>query len=373
MREFLARTPVLLAPHGKTTMSPELFRQQLEDGAWGITVANTQQMRVARAAGAKRILLANILMGKQDIAYVIRELKRCPDLEFYSLVDSMESVDRLKAGIAALGPIGRPLRVLLEVGFQGGRSGCRDVESAMAVARAVYEARPQLQLSGVEGYEGLYQNLPEHEALPKVEQFLGFMIEVARDIDRRGLFDWDPVILSAGGSSYYDVVIRRLPGAGLSKDVSVVLRSGCYLPHDAGLYDARLQEIRARSGCEAKPSGAPQNALEIWCYVLSVPERGRAILGAGRRDFGHDAGPPVPIKQFRPGTDRIPRTVGPGATVTGINDQHTHLTFTDAIDCRVGDLVGLGISHPCTTFDKWRVLYVVNDMYTVLSAMQTFF
>ena len=39
----------------------------------------------------------------------------------------------------------------------------------------------------------------------------------------------------------------------------------------------------------------------------------------------------------------------------------------------VGDVVLLGISHPCTTFDKWRVLFTVDDRYRVLGAVRTFF
>jgi D-serine dehydratase len=179
--------------------------------------------------------------------------------------------------------------------------------------------------------------------------------------------------LTAGGSSYYDVVASILGTVTLSRPTSVVVRSGCYLTHDVGIYKDRLADILQRSSVAQNIHEPPRNALEVWCYVLSLPEKGRAILGAGRRDFGHDAGAPIPIKQFRPGGDKHPRELSTGGEIVAINDQHAHLKFSEENDYRVGDMIALGVSHPCTTFDKWRVLYLVNDAYTVTSAIETFF
>src|SRR5262245_32799435 len=63
LREFLSGWQASLAPHGKTTMSPQLFAQQLAGGAWGITLATLQQVLVARRFGVPRIVLANQLVG----------------------------------------------------------------------------------------------------------------------------------------------------------------------------------------------------------------------------------------------------------------------------------------------------------------------
>ena len=41
-----------LAPHGKTTMSPQLFRRQLDAGAWGLTFATVAQMRAGVAGNS---------------------------------------------------------------------------------------------------------------------------------------------------------------------------------------------------------------------------------------------------------------------------------------------------------------------------------
>ncbi len=372
MREFMARTGAKLAPHGKTTMSPALFSMQLADGAWAITLATVQQVRVARAAGINRILLANEIVGPADIAYVLTEMANDPQFEFYCLVDSVEGVRRLGEAARARS-MSRPVRVLLEVGYAGGRAGCRDPESALAVARAVKSAAPYLALCGVEGFEGLYQFLPGKDAAPKVRKYLEDMVAIARSLEAENLFAGDTVMLSAGGSAYYDLVTEVFGRAQLRNKPEIVLRSGCYLTHDAGLYERLFADVQARSGSARQVGGAFRNALEIWAYVLSVPEPGRAILGAGRRDFGHDAGLPVATKLFRPGRDATPTAAPPGLQIASVNDQHAHLTFPHGVDIGVGDMIGLGVSHPCTTFDKWQLLYVVDDHYNVVSAVRTYF
>ena len=56
MREFTSASGISIAPHGKTTMAPDLFRLQLEDGAWAMTAATVNQVRVFRQFGVRRIL-----------------------------------------------------------------------------------------------------------------------------------------------------------------------------------------------------------------------------------------------------------------------------------------------------------------------------
>src|SRR5262249_34347503 len=193
------------------------------------------------------------------------------------------------------------------------------------------------------------------------------------------------IILSAGGSAFYDLVVEVFRAARVRDPsrVSVILRSGCYLTHDAGVYERSFREVTQRSEVAQHIPGKFENALEVWAYVISVPEPGRAILGAGRRDFGHDGGPPTPIKHFRPGRNSRPTVLtaaagtsaagGAGWEIAAVNDQHAHLLLPAGADVRVGDLFGLGVSHPCTTFDKWQLLYVVDEDYRVCSAIETFF
>jgi D-serine dehydratase len=372
MREFVRRTGAMLAPHGKTTLSPQLFARQMADGAWGITLSTAQHVKVARAAGVNRILLANEPVGPVEIGYLLDELAADPAFELYGLADSVEGVSRLSAAAAARA-IGRPLNLLLEVGYAGGRAGCRDAESALAVARAVTAAGPHLALRGVEGFEGLHQHLPADEGAAQVADFLQAMVAIAERLDADGLFGSEPAILTAGGSAFYDLVMQAFAGARLSRPPQIILRSGCYLTHDAGLYERSFREVRERSAVARDVEGGFQNALEVWAYVLSVPEPRRVILAAGRRDFGHDAAVPSPLKVFRPGRDDKPRAASLGWEVVAVNDQHAHVTLPQGADIAVGDMIALGVSHPCTTFDKWRLILVADEAYAITSAIQTFF
>jgi hypothetical protein len=88
---------VLLAPHGKTTMAPQLFARQLEAGAWGITLATMQQASLAVALGLRRLILANQLVGREDIAQARELVATVADLELYVLVDSLAGVALLEA------------------------------------------------------------------------------------------------------------------------------------------------------------------------------------------------------------------------------------------------------------------------------------
>jgi D-serine dehydratase len=367
MRRFLDLSGAVIAPHGKTTMSPQLFARQLADGAWAMTVATIQQLQVARDFGVGRIVLANQLVGRQAIRYVFDELSRDPDFEFYCLVDSPANVAQLAAS-AREAAIGRPLQVLLEGGFPGGRTGARDRAAARAVAEAVSSTAPYLALRGIEGFEGLFHGA---DADKEVSGFLDFLIDIAIDSDSNGFFAPGPIILSAGGSAFYDLVIERFRAAGISRECLVLTRSGCYLTHDSVLYRDADAELRRRSPQTEDLDPGLMPALEVWAYVQSRPEPRKTLLTMGKRDVSYDE-LPVPLCWCRPGMT-VPQTIASGHVVTGLNDQHCHMTVPADSPLAVGDMVAFGISHPCLTFDKWQVMCLVDDDYTVTGAIRTFF
>ncbi len=372
MQRYLDLSGVRIAPHGKTSMSPQLFRRQLDDGAWAMTVATVQQIEVALRHGIKRIVLANQLVGRQAIRYVLDRLRADPDFDFYCLVDSVAGVEMLHAAARAEA-LDRPLQVLLEGGIAGGRTGARDLDTAMATARAVAAAAPYLALRGVEGFEGLIMAGPEETQADAVGGFLDFLVEIARACDREALYADGPVILSAGGSAFYDLVIGRFNAADLSRETLVLTRSGCYLTHDSAMYRNFFAALKQRAPEAAALGEGLRAALEVWAYVQSRPEPGKAILTMGRRDTSDDSGQPVPLLWYRPGQHDRPVAAPGGAQVVGMNDQHAHMTVPADAPFRVGDMVGFGISHPCTTFDKWDLIAVVDDDYNVVSAIKTFF
>jgi D-serine dehydratase len=351
-------------------MSPQLFERQMEDGAWGLTVATVQQLRVARHFGHKRIVLANQLVGKSAIRYVLDELRDNADFDFYCLVDSVDGVNQLLNEIRAH-TIQRPLQVLLEIGSPGLRCGCRTKDDAMAVAEALRRSDSRLALRGVEGFEGLFP-CADGQYEPVVS-FLNFLVEVARLLEQEQLFSGSEILLTAGGSSYFDLVTRILASAGITTPTRVLLRSGCYLIHDSGSY-ARFEHARQNRMEQAgKALPKSEGALEIWTYVQSVPEPTLAILTAGKRDCGHDAGLPVPLKWFRPGLHHTHAPLETDYVVSALSDQHAHMQIPSSNVLKVGDMVGLGISHPCTTFDKWKLVFVVDDAYNITSAVETYF
>jgi len=372
MRDFTASTGVLLAPHGKTTMAPQIFAQQLAAGAWGITVANVQQLGLCVRFGVRRILMANQLLGAAEVGAVIRLQEEHPDLEFHFLVDSQAQLTAIEH-VAASQKMSRKLTALVELGVPGGRTGARTFDEALAVARAVAGSKV-VALSGLECYEGLQVTGDSGRDEIVVAALMQRVHDVAIACDREGLFGGPAIILTAGGSAAFDIVARDLP-MQLSKPVLTILRSGCYVTHDSGFYNRMLEGVKARSGAAWQSRPGLQPALEVWSRVQSCPEAGLAILTMGKRDASFDLEMPIVSKRYRAGTDAAPQGVPASWKIANMNDQHAYLRFSaDAHAApEVGDLVGCGISHPCTTFDKWRALFTVDDDYRVTGAIRTFF
>ena len=368
MRRFLALTGLKIAPHGKTPVSPEMVRMQMRDGAWGITAATTAQVRVFRDAGAKRILFANELAGRANVRSIVDELNRDPAFDFYCLVDSPEGVAYLASLVRSLG-LRRPLQVLLEVGVRGGRAGCRSIAAAMRTARAVRAAAPTLLLRGVEGYEGAIPHAGDRE----LAAFYAFMKSAAVGCEKEGLFAPGPVILSAGSTACLDRVYAAFKDFRLGRPHVTVVRSGCYITSDHVAYGRYFDAMLERMPAFRKLGPKPVPALELWAYVLSVPEPGLAIVGFGRRECPFDKGLPAAVAALRPGVDRRPRPLGRGHAFTALNDQHAFLEFPRSRPLRVGDMVCAGISHPCGAFEKWRQVPVVDDRHRVVSLVHTRF
>jgi D-serine dehydratase len=362
MQQFAVAYGVKLAPHGKTTMAPKLFARQLQAGAWGITLATAHQVRVAYDHGVRRILMANQLVGKQNMAVIARLLED-PEFEYFSLIDSAEQVKSLASFFPAGG---RRLNVLLELGVDGGRTGVRNEQQLRALLEVLSERRDHIALCGVEIYEGILKDETS------IRQFLQRAVEVARELAKENRFDRDPILLSGAGSAWYDVVAEVFSQADLGQASEVVLRPGCYLTHDVGVYRMAQQQIESRNPVARQMHSSLQPALQLWAYVQSVPEKNKAIVALGKRDAAFDAGLPTPALRYRPGA-KLPTAAPAGWKLTTMMDQHAYLQITENDDIRVGDMIGFDISHPCLTFDKWRYLSVLDPEYRVIDVIQTFF
>jgi D-serine dehydratase len=372
MNAFLTANGLAIAPHGKTTMAPQLYALQHASGAWAITVATVQQMAVARHFGFPRVIIANQPTGRAAIDACFAALSADDGFELIVLADSPAVVAALAAGAARATGLRRPLGVLVEMGALGGRTGTRTVAEAVAVARAVAAAEG-LTLAGIECFEGILRDTAAVDAL------LDDVLAVAGAAAQADLFPpGRPIVLSAGGSAFYDRVGERFAAVDLGgRAIVKVIRSGCYLTHDTLGYEMSYARILKETRLTLPP-GRLTAAIEVWTYVQSTPEPGRAILTAGKRDVSHDGALPKPVAWFRPGAMDRPEAAPVDWAVTALNDQHAYMAVPDGSGPggggpQVGDMVALGIAHPCTTFDKWDLLLVVDADWTVVDAVRTFF
>jgi D-serine dehydratase len=365
MRQFIDAYGVKLAPHGKTTMAPQLFQLQLDGGAWGITLATAHQTLVAHAHGVRRVLMANQLIGRPNMAIIVNIL-RDPAFEFYCLVDSAAQVEQLGAFFSAEQ---QSLNVLVELGVPNGRAGVRDEQQLDSVLAAIDRWPDAIRLCGIEVYEGVLDNEPA------IRAFLQRAVEVTRRLQAEGRFAQKP-ILTGAGSAWFDIVAEEFTAARFSAPVEIVLRPGCYLTHDVGAYRRAHERMRHDNPVARKIDSTLQTALHIWAYVQSIPEPTRAIIGMGRRDAAFDSGLPIPALQYRPGSKSRANAPSPTPahwTVTKLMDQHAYLEIAPNDDLRVGDMLAFDICHPCLTFDKWRTIPILDANYNVVDLVQTFF
>ncbi|MFE4197898.1 alanine racemase [Paenarthrobacter sp. NPDC056912] len=364
LAKWCADHGVLLAPHGKTTMSPQLWTEQLNRGAWGITLANFAQLRVAREFGVRNLQLANSLTDPHAIQWVAAQPA---DTTILSWIDSLGTVDVINRTLAGSDAV---LDVLVELGAHGGRTGARGVDAALEVARAI-SASHNLRLVGVSGYEGSLAHTADDAGLAAVRGYLATMRLLHEQLLAEGLYGTDSVILTAGGSAYFDDVVTVLSpciNSGTGPRVDLMIRSGAYIVHDDGFY--RGISPFSREGDQPFTAG-----MYGWARVVSQTEPGLAILDAGKRDLPFDEGLPEP--QLIGPTLGGPMEPLLGAEITSVNDQHSFMTFdASTISVNPGDVVRLGLSHPCTAFDKWTVIPVLADTngdQTVVDLIHTFF
>lgn len=366
MQTFAKTRGIQMAPHGKTTLSPQLFRLQMSAGAWGITFANVTQASIGAETGVRNCLIANQVFQGLDLQGIHLLRQRHPGLRVLFLVDSRAQLAHIETWHLSNRKTA-PFEVLLEIGFDGGRSGCRNHTQALALALALRQSQA-VKLVGVECYEGLWATGDTTKDKSFADTLMARVQAIATACDQNQLFECDEVLLSAGGSAIFDLVAEHL-SPPLSKPVRGLLRSGCYITHDHGNYRRMVNMVQQRLGC----GDGLQAAMEVWAAVQSLPEPGLAILTAGKRDVSYDQKMPIPLLACT--LTGAPRTVPASWHIRALNDQHAYLQMDahDPQDLQVGDLVGLGISHPCTTFDKWRWMPLVDENYNVVDAVSTCF
>lgn len=369
MQNFCNQRGLDIAPHGKTTMSPELYRLQLEAGAWGISFATVFQAGLGIRHGVERIIIANQVFQASDLDSLSDLLQQHPHVQVFFLVDSLAQVALIEAWQTSRSAK-TVFTVLIELGIEGKRTGCRDDAQALELARHI-KASSSLALHGIECYEGALATCHHEHDSKAVSALMSRVQSLAQACEAENLFEGHEVLITAGGSAIFDLIAEHLKPL-LTRPARGVLRSGCYLTHDHVHYKNMLRCVGER----LQLTETLKPALEVISCVQSCPEPGLALLSMGKRDISFDMDLPIAVWRAVL-NDAKTKGVPSHWTISALNDQHAYLRFDanapEDEHPKVGQLVGCGISHPCTTFDKWRWMPLVNDQYEVVDAISIHF
>ena len=348
MMSFCNSVDAQLAPHVKTTMSPQLAQMQVAAGATALTVANFWQGRIFLKHGFKNLIIANEVLDPTAIAEIAK-INKQKQAEIIFYVDSILALEIIQKHT----PLEGEQNLFIEIGTENGRGGVRELSLVEQLAQRI-KADKRLNLIGVTGFEGAVPDAARgRRGEKKISKFCQKIVAAA-ELAYPYKSD-QPFVISAGGSAYFDIVARELNK--FEKPRRLLLRSGGYITHDHKYYE----EIYPFASTDR----SFQPAIELWAQVISKPEKSFGVLNLGKRDIGNDLHNPIPIKSYDGQVKSF------SAVIEKLNDQHGYLRGKQEFS--LAQLIGLGISHPCTTFDKWGLIPLVNDDYDVIDCLQTFF
>lgn len=348
MMSFCNSVDAQLAPHVKTTMSPQLAQMQVAAGARALTVANFWQGRIFLKHGFKNLIIANEVLDPTAIAEIAK-INKQKQAEIIFYVDSILALEIIQKHTPSEGE----QNLFIEIGTENGRGGVRELSLVEQLAQRI-KADKRLNLIGVTGFEGAVPDAARgRRGEKKISKFCQKIVAAA-ELAYPYKSD-QPFVISAGGSAYFDIVARELNK--FEKPRRLLLRSGGYITHDHKYYE----EIYPFASSDR----SFQPAIEVWAQVISKPEKDFGVLNLGKRDIGNDLHNPIPIKSYDGQVKSF------SAVIEKLNDQHGYLRGKQEFS--LAQLIGLGISHPCTTFDKWGLIPLVNDDYDLIDCLQTFF
>ena len=348
MMSFCNLVDAELAPHVKTTMSPQLAQMQVAAGATALTIANFWQASIFLKHGFKNLIIANEVLDPTAIKEIAK-INKQKQAEIIFYVDSILALEIIQKHT----PVEGEQNLFIEIGTENGRGGVRELSLVEQIAQRI-SADKRLNLIGVTGFEGAVPDAARgRRGEKKISKFCQKIVAAA-ELAYPYKSD-QPFVISAGGSAYFDIVARELNK--FEKPRRLLLRSGGYITHDHKYYE----EIYPFASTDR----SFQPAIEVWAQVISKPEKDFGVLNLGKRDIGNDLHNPIPIKSYDGQVKSF------SAVIEKLNDQHGYLRGRQEFS--LAQLIGLGISHPCTTFDKWGLIPLVNDNYDLIDCLQTFF
>ena len=348
MMSFCNLVDAELAPHVKTTMSPQLAQMQVAAGATALTIANFWQASIFLKHGFKNLIIANEVLDPTAIKEIAK-INKQKQAEIIFYVDSILALEIIQKHT----PVEGEQNLFIEIGTENGRGGVRELSLVEQIAQRI-SADKRLNLIGVTGFEGAVPDAARgRRGEKKISKFCQKIVAAANlaypyKSDQQ-------FVISAGGSAYFDIVARELNK--FEQPRRLLLRSGGYITHDHRYYEDIYPF--------ASSDRSFQPAIEVWAQVISKPEKDFGVLNLGKRDIGNDLHNPIPIKSYDGQVKSF------SAVIEKLNDQHGYLRGRQEFS--LAQLIGLGISHPCTTFDKWGLIPLVNDKYDLIDCLQTFF
>jgi 3-hydroxy-D-aspartate aldolase len=281
---------VALRPHAKSHKSAEIARRLVTAGALGACCATIAEAEGLAAAGIEGLLITSPMSTDDMLERVGKLLLRRADIMV--VVDDRRNVDALAAVSARAG---RTMPVLVELDVGQGRTGCVEIEDAVALARHV-ASHPSLEFAGIQAYWGNLQ-----QVMPFEER----KAQVGKKVDRlrtliAALADYalKPGIITGSGTGTHWLDAQH----GIFTELqagSYVFLDSCYGP------------------LPLTPDGNPFSAsLFVAAGVVTANRPDRVIVNAGFKAFATDSGRPVPT-----------RGVAQGATYRFMGDEHGAVEF----------------------------------------------
>jgi D-serine deaminase-like pyridoxal phosphate-dependent protein len=310
-------------PHLKTVKSPQLAHMLLAAGAVGGCVAKVSEAEVMAQAGIEDLLITTEIVGKPKLARLVTLLQQHPYIK--AVVDSSAGAHALNQ---AMRDAQLKIDVLIDLNVGQNRCGVMPGEEALMLAQHIGKMS-NLQLVGVQGYEGHLQHLhdPEERA-QRCRQAMQELTDTAAQLRAAG---FSIEIVTTGGTGTaeicadYDGVTEVQPGSFVFMDTD---------------YRNALGPVYS-------------NALTILSTVISRPTPTRAVVDAGLKSLSIDSGMPepkgLPGIEYRPG-----------------GDEHGILTWGKStgpaiVELEVGDRIEFIPSHIDTTINLHDYYYAYRN------------
>ena len=318
MAEFFRNRDCKLRPHMKTHKLPLIAHKQLEAGAIGITCAKLGEAKVFLESGIKDILIANQIVGKDKITRLV-------NLSGYgNIVICVDDNNNARDISEIAGKYGKKINILIEVNVGLNRCGVEPGEKTLALLKKI-DCLNNLVFCGLMGYEGgLFISDIEKKRKVCMESN-SLLVDTARLIEKEGF----PVkVISAGGSNTYGLT-------GIYPGITEI-QAGSYVTMDTHNRSYGLDF---------------EMSVTILSSIISMPEKNRAIIDAGKKSLSTDEG--------------LPECRDERASIFLLNEEHGHIRLKDSCDKNfsIGDKIEIFPSHGCTTIPLFDRYFIIRDGY----------